>query len=68
MIDRRQAASWYSIFEGMGVRPEKYAMQIDNLDYGLLEGKLNEMETVISNFVETLPTHEQFLRDRFSAI
>ncbi|MBT8091161.1 MAG: tryptophan 7-halogenase [Gammaproteobacteria bacterium] len=62
-----QASSWQSVFEGMGVRPKKYSARIDNLDYPLLEEKLQEMEMAISRMARRLPTHDQFIRERFSA-
>jgi tryptophan halogenase len=62
-----QASSWQSVFDGMGVRPEKYMRRIDNLDYQIVEEKLAEIETAIAGFVQTLPTHDQFIRERFLA-
>ncbi len=62
------ASSWQSIFEGMGIRPENYSARVDNLDYTWIESKLTEMESAINGMVRNLPTHGQFLRDRFGAI
>lgn len=61
------ASSWQSVFEGMGVRPENYSPKIDNLDYPWMEERLQEMEAAINGMVRSLPTHDQFLRERFSA-
>ncbi len=63
-----QASSWQSVFEGMGVRPEKYSPKIDNLDYEWIRGKLPEMEAAIRETVQRLPTHDEYLRERFGAI
>ncbi|MDX1429687.1 MAG: tryptophan 7-halogenase, partial [Rhodothermales bacterium] len=63
-----QAPSWQSVFEGMGIRPEKYDPRIDNLDFPWIEKKLREMETTIHSVVQTLPTHDRYLRERFGAI
>jgi hypothetical protein len=52
----------------MGIRPKNYMRRIDNLDYQFVENKLQEIETAISDFVQTLPTHDQFIRDRFRAM
>lgn len=62
------ASSWQSVFEGMGVRPRNYSPKIENLDYSRIEDMLRQMESAIDAMVEQLPTHEQFLRERFQAI
>jgi tryptophan halogenase len=62
------ATSWQSVFEGMGVRPKNYYPKVDNLDYDWIEKKLQEMEAAISDTVERLPNHDQFLRERFGAV
>lgn len=63
-----QASSWQSVFDGMGVRPENYCPKTDNLDYPWVERKLQEMEATISGMVQGLPTHDQFIRERFRAM
>ncbi|MDJ0700503.1 MAG: tryptophan 7-halogenase [Woeseiaceae bacterium] len=63
-----QASSWQSVFEGMGVRPEKYSPKTDNLDYEWIRQNLDRMESTIRTTVEGLPTHDQYLRERFGAI
>ena len=52
----------------MGVRPKNYYPKVDNLDYDWIEKKLQEMEAAISDTVERLPNHDQFLRERFGAV
>ena len=63
-----QSASWQSVLEGMGVRPRNYCPKVDNLDYNRVEDMLREVAATIDNMVDQLPTHEQFLRERFAAI
>lgn len=63
-----RSPSWQSVFEGMGVRPEKYCPRIDNLDYKLIEDTLQEAKTAISGMVETLPSHDTFLRQKYRAL
>jgi tryptophan halogenase len=60
--------SWQSVSEGMGLRPESYCPRIDNLDYQLIEDTLKQAEGAISGMVQTLPTHDSFLRQRFRAL
>ena len=62
-----QSSSWQSVFEGMGVRPRNYSPTVDNLDYSFIAGKLQEMEAMLARTIAQLPTHDQFLRDRFRA-
>ena len=63
-----RSMSWQSVFEGMGVRPEKYCPRIDNLDYKLIEDTLQEADQAISGMVQKLPTHDKFLRQKYRAI
>ena len=61
-------ASWASVFEGMGVRPEKYCPRIENVDPKLIEDVLEEADTAISGMVGTLPLHDEFLREKYGAV
>lgn len=61
-------SSWQSVFDGMGIRPEKYCPRIDNLDYKLIEDTLKEAEEAISGMVQKLPVHDQFIRQKYRAI
>lgn len=63
-----QSSSWQSIFDGMGVTPRNYWPKIDNMDYELVRRNLGDVETAIRESVRKLPVHDQFLRDRYSAI
>lgn len=60
-------ASWQSVLEGMGIRPEKYCARIDNIDYHLIEDTLKEADESISGMVQKLPSHDQFLRQSYRA-
>jgi len=62
------AASWQSVFEGMGVRPNNYCPKVDNLEYERVEAMLKDMASTISGMVDQLPPHGEFLRERFGAI
>lgn len=63
-----RSPSWQSVFEGMGIRPEKYSPRIDNLDYKLIEDTLKEARQSIAGMVDTLPTHDQFIRQKYRAL
>lgn len=56
-----RAASWQSVFEGMGIRPRGYSPRIENLDYSRIQATLRTAKAAIAGMVEHLPTHEQFL-------
>jgi tryptophan halogenase len=62
------ATSWQSVFEGVGVRPKNYYPKVDNLDYAWIEKNLRDMEAAISDTVQGLPKHDQYLRERFRAV
>jgi len=59
--------SWYSVFEGMGIRPRKYSPQIDNLHEGELETLLVNAAELLKNVVKKLPSHDEFLREHCPA-
>jgi tryptophan halogenase len=61
-------ASWQSVFDGMGIRPEKYCPRIDTLDYEMIENVLKEAEQAIDATVQELPSHDQFLRKDYGAL
>lgn len=63
-----QSSSWQSVFEGMGVRPDSYSPTVDNLEYPFIAEKFQEMEAMLSRTIQRLPTHDQYLQDRFRAI
>ena len=62
------SASWQSVFEGMGIRPNNYCPRIDNLDFGAIETTLTQAVAAIDNVVQKLPTHNEFLQHYCPAI
>jgi tryptophan halogenase len=57
-----RAASWQSVFEGMGIRPKKYCPRVDNLNYQEISDTLKIARQAIQAMVKNLPTHDDFLR------
>lgn len=57
-----RAASWQSVFEGMGIRPTKYSPRVDNIDYQEISNTLKTARQAIQSMVKTLPSHDDFLR------
>jgi tryptophan halogenase len=55
--------SWYSVFEGMGVRPKKYNPMVDRVNYQMIDGTLNGAPGILNEMVKTLPSHDEFLRE-----
>ena len=60
-------ASWQSVFEGMGIRPQNYCPRIDNLDFDLIQSTLAQAVSSIDTVVKKLPTHDDFLREHCPA-
>lgn len=56
-----KSTSWLSVFEGMGIQPQKYSPRVDNLSSALINQTLARAEAAILAMVKTLPTHEEFL-------
>lgn len=54
-------SSWQSLFEGMGIRPEKYCPRVDNLDSDRLKEHLRRAKKAILATVSDLPTHDEYL-------
>jgi tryptophan halogenase len=57
--------SWYSILEGMHVRPQKYHPLLDVLDAAKLGQSLAQGKNAIIETVKQLPTHGEFLNRYF---
>lgn len=57
-----RAPSWQSVMEGMGVRPRAYLPQADQISQGDLEATLAAVSKQLPAFVDTLPSHGEFLR------
>lgn len=55
-------SSWQSVFEGMGIRPQKYCPRVDNIDFGQIDTTLQNARQAILTMVKTLPTHDDYLR------
>lgn len=60
-----RAASWQSVFEGMGIRPQKYSPRVDNLDYQQISDTLKLARSAIFNMVKGLPGHDEYLAEHF---
>lgn len=56
-----RSTSWQSVFEGMGIRPQKYCPRVDNLDYEQISETLKVASSAILNMVKNLPTHDDYL-------
>jgi tryptophan halogenase len=54
--------SWQSVFEGMGIRPEKHHPRVDHMDPEHIRVSLHRAKQAIHGMVKTLPTHDEFLR------
>lgn len=61
------SASWQSVFEGMGIRPQNYCPRIDNLDFDLVQSTLAQAVASIDAVVKKLPSHDDFLREHCPA-
>lgn len=56
------ASSWYSILEGMNIRPQKYHPLVDALDGAKLALSLNQGAKAIREATMRLPTHGEFIK------
>ena len=61
-----RAASWQSVFEGMGIRPHKYSPSVDNLDYRQISETLQLARAAIFNMVKNLPAHDEYLAQQYA--
>lgn len=62
-----RSTSWQSVFEGMGIRPQKYCPRVDNLDYEQISETLKVARSAILNMVKNLPTHDDYLTQHYGA-
>lgn len=62
-----RSVSWQSVFEGMGIRPQKYSPHVDNLDYEQLNETLKLARSAILTMVKNLPTHDAYLQAHYGA-
>jgi tryptophan halogenase len=63
--DLFRAASWQSVFEGMGIRPADYSPRVDNIELAHINENLQLARSAILNMVKTLPTHDEYLDHHF---
>ncbi len=56
-----RGTSWQAVFEGMGIRPDKYCPRVDNLDFAHIADNLAQHRAAIKATVTTLPHHEATL-------
>ncbi|MFV3129007.1 tryptophan halogenase family protein [Niveispirillum sp. KHB5.9] len=61
------AASWQSVYEGMGVRPSRYQPFVDKLPMSVITETLDRSAPILRSQVEGLPGHAQFLREHCRA-
>jgi len=57
-----QPTSWYAVFTGMGVIPQRYNPTVDALDYRKLQLSLQRGQQAIMQVVQQQPTHAAFLQ------
>ena len=65
--DMFRAPSWQSVMEGMGIRPKRYQQLVDTLPAGVVRGLLDKSAPMLSELVDTLPSHGDFLRQHCPA-
>jgi tryptophan halogenase len=56
--------SWQSVFEGMGIRPQKHCPRVDHIEAQQIAQTLQRARSAIQGMVKTLPTHDEFLRSQ----
>jgi tryptophan halogenase len=59
--------SWQSVLDGMRVRPKRYNALVDRMSYSVIQSTLDQSAPLLAQFVQTLPTHDQFLREHCPA-
>ena len=56
-----RSASWFSVLEGMGIRPRTYHPLVDRIDEAWLYAGMDQARAQLARAVEGLPTHQQFI-------
>ena len=56
-------SSWLQVMLGQGLTPASYHPMADGLDERQLEQFLADIRRIVSQAADTLPTHEQFVRE-----
>lgn len=59
--------SWYSVFTGMGILPNKYDPRVDVTDSKLIHAALRQGKALILESTTSLPTHDEFLKEHCPA-
>ncbi|RAK50834.1 tryptophan halogenase family protein [Phenylobacterium deserti] len=59
--------SWQSVLDGMGVTPKRYDQLVDRMPFEVIRRTLDEAGPRLAAFVDTLPTHDEFLREHCPA-
>lgn len=62
-----RSTSWQSVFEGMGIRPQKYSPRVDNLDFEQINNTLTLARSAIFNMVKGLPSHDAYLHEHYGS-
>lgn len=57
-----QPTSWYAVFTGMGIKPQRYNPTVDALDYVKLKTSLHSGQQAIANIARQQPSHDAFLQ------
>lgn len=57
-----QPTSWYAVFDGMGVKAQRYNPTADALDYAKLKASLHSGQQAIAHIVGQQPRHEDFIQ------
>ncbi len=56
-----RSVSWYSVLEGMGIRPGTYHPLVDRIDETWLFEAMNKVRGQLAEVAATLPTHQAFI-------
>ena len=59
--DMFRAASWQSVMEGMGIRPQRYQQLVDRVPLSVIMNLMDKSAPMLADFVATLPSHQEFL-------
>lgn len=57
-----QPTSWYAVYTGMGVKPSGYNSTVDALNFSKLQQTMTQGKEGIYNYVQTQPSHQEFLQ------
>jgi tryptophan halogenase len=62
-----QETSWVAVFIGQGIIPRRYDPMVDRMDAEVLKRGMAHRRSAIARTVETMPTHADFIAQRFKA-